>query len=223
MCLPLHVVGGVRRRPFNSLDLAVRAARLDMAEVAPPRAAWVCVQAVELLRRTEELVLDALTGLGSELHSGIRDDVDLALNGEALSRLLGDLAEVAEVGERLRGLGERLPHENLRITYADVHDGAAEDLAEGIMDESSVRLAARVLDVPAGWRALAEALLGADVRFAWRTLTPGDLLSRFRGADPHVITGLLAEADIPADASFAECDDESIARLGTALLQHVER
>jgi hypothetical protein len=185
--------------------------------------AWLSVRIAELLRRAEEMVLAGLAVLGTELSAGIKPDADVVLSSGTVASLSRTVMEVAEVGERLRDLAERLPRDELRITYGAVRDGAARDLADGIMEARTALLAARVLDVPAGWSALAEALLSTDAPSFWGAMTPTELLSRFRGANAHEVRAVLADAGIESDASFAECGDDRIAQLASALLEHVRR
>jgi hypothetical protein len=185
--------------------------------------AWICVQVADLLRSTEELVLDALTVLGSEVHAGMKQDAQVVLTDNALGELTSRLADIAEAGERLRGLAERLPQERSSISYDEARAGAAADLAEGIVEPQAVLLAARVLDVQTGWTALAEALLSADVRFAWDSITASELLGRFRGADPQVVQGVIAEAGVSPEASLADPPDDQVACLASAVLRAIQR
>jgi hypothetical protein len=184
------------------------------------RAGWTLVQISELVRRAEELLLDGITLVGPHAHAAMPAEAEIQLGADELRRAVASLTEGMEIAEQLELLAARLPDVELAAPYAAVRDAAAEDLADGIVDPRRVLLAARMLDVAHGWRALAASLAAGDVVSAWGPLTIEQLLSRFRGSDPRVVAQVLEEADLARDACFASCPPEQLAALAAGLRRH---
>lgn len=181
--------------------------------------AWALVQAAELVRAGDVLLLSALT----HLH-GVDADVE---EGEAIVLGAEEVAEIAALGDalgelagQLQTLTSLLPSGGLAVTHDDVAAGAAEDLEHGIIDPLRVALAARVLGVGAGWHALAHGLRAADTHGAWGRMTIDDVLGHFRGASEELVQNVLASAGLSSGAELANCEDWEIARLAGALEEH---
>ncbi len=183
----------------------------------PDSAAWTLVQTGELLRRADDLLLTCLRVLGPQAHAGFPEDAMLSLDVDAVEALHALLAELGDAGDRLRVLGDCLPAASLELRYEDLRDAAADDLAGGIADPGRALLAARALDLADGWPALAEALRAGDAHADWHEVTVAQLLRRFRGADAELVLGVLTEAGIGDDATFADCPPERLDRLAVTL------
>jgi hypothetical protein len=180
-------------------------------------AGWTLVQLSELVRRAEELLLDGITLLGPQAHAGMSADATIELAPLALQRVAAALSEGVEIAEQLELLAARLPTDALQAPYDAVRDAAAADVASGIVDPQRLLLAARVLDVPHGWPALAASLTAGDVVSTWGGLTVEALLGRFRGADPRVVAEVVATAGLESGARFADCPAERLAALAEGL------
>ena len=188
----------------------------DPAE-RPDGVAWTLVQTAELLREADELLLASLRMLGPEAHAGFPEDAVLTLDLDAVEAVHSLLAELGDVGDRLRVLGDCLPAAAAELRYEDLRAAAAEDLASGIADPARALLAARTLDLAEGWPALAEALRTGDAHADWHEITVARLLRRFRGATAAAVEEVLAAAGIASDATFAACPPERLDRLATVL------
>lgn len=184
------------------------------------RAGWTLVQLSELVRRAEGLLLDGITLAGPHAHAELPAGAAIEVGADALRRIAALLAEGVEIAERLELLAHQLPDAGLAVPYEAVRDAAAAELMEGIIDPRRVLLAARVLDVAHGWRALAASLAIEDVVAAWGPLSVAELLKRFRGADPQLVAGLVADAGLEPDARFAACAPEQLAALASGLRRH---
>jgi hypothetical protein len=184
-------------------------------ELAPE--IWTLVQAGALLRDADDLLLACLRITGPEVHAGFPEDAAITLDVEAVEALHELFGELADLGDRLRVLGDCLPAAPLELRYEDLRDAAAEDLASGIADPGRALLAARALDLANGWPALAEALRTGDAHADWHEIAVAQLLRRFRGAHAHLVRGALADAGIHADTTFAECPPERLDALAAAL------
>lgn len=189
----------------------------------PATEAWTLVQAGALLRRADELLLECLRALGPEAHAGFPEDGVVALGAEGVERLHELLAELADVGDQARTLGDCLPADALELRYEDLRDAAAADLAGGIAEPRRALLAARTLDLADGWPALAEALRCGDAHADWVEVGVGKLLRRFRGAGAELVERVLAEAGVEHDATFAACDPARLDALADALDAHAAR
>ncbi len=197
-----------RRRPLHR--------RGRVSELEP---AWSLLQAAELLRACDRLVLPALATLhGIDADRLVQEDRTLSADDVSALRRTGE--QLYDLVERLHLLLERLPDEAVEITHADVARAARDDLAEGVVDAARLLLAAHVLHVGQGWRALARSLRTADVHGAWECLTAGELLERFHGADAALVARALAAAELPAETPLARCDGAQLARLAAALEEH---
>lgn len=179
--------------------------------------AWAVVQLAELVLASEDGLLAALRTLSLDARASMPDDGAWVLTGADAEALRTLLTEHSDRAERLRLLAEHLPESGVSATYGDVRDGAATALADGILDPVDVRLAASVLGLAAGWKALADALASTDVRCAWTHLRTDDLLRAFRGADADVVARVLAQAEVRAEECWASLDDEAISRLAATL------
>jgi len=126
----------------------------DVADDAG-RAGWTLIQISELVRRAEELLLDGIPLVGSHAHAGMPSDVTIELGADELRRVVAALLEGVEISEQLELLAARLPGDRIDAPYDAVRDAIADDLATGIVEPRRVLLAARLLDVPTGWEALA--------------------------------------------------------------------
>ncbi len=179
--------------------------------------AWQLVQIAELMRRAEHLHLGAMRLLPSEARAELPADSSATITAAEIEQLAARAAESAEIAEQIRLLAQRLPDEDVEIAYDDVREAAAADLAQGILDHERVLVAARVLDVAAGWPALAEALRVVDIRDSWTGWTPRRMLSAFRGAGEQLVNLALQLAEIPPESDYADCTAEQLARLASAI------
>lgn len=187
------------------------------------QAGWTLVQVAELVRRAEELLLDGITLVGPHVHAGMATDATIALGAPQLRRMAAALHEGVELAEQLELLTSRLPGGAVETDYAAVCEAAAVDLAGGILDPRRVLVAARLLDFETGWRALADSLVAGDVVAAWGELTVEALLSRFRGADPHDVELVAAEAGLlEPDVPFSACPPAQLVALAGALRAHAK-
>jgi hypothetical protein len=186
-------------------------------------AAWTVVQIAELVRAGEELLLQALHHLDPDARTGMPDDGAWTLSGEDAGELRTLLIQHHEIAEHLHMLAERLPEHGVIATYGDVRDGAADALAEGILDPDLLMITAWALDVQAGWAALATSLASTDVRASWSDLEIGQLLGSFRHADRRLVRRVLDEAKIEPDAQCDELAPERAARLASVLHTYAGR
>lgn len=193
-----------------------------MSEVAEDAgwAGWTLVQLSELVRRAEELLLDGITLVGPHAHAGMPADATIELGAAELRRVATAVAEGVELAEQLDLCVARLPGAVLRAPYDAVRDAAAADLARGIGDARRVLLAARMLDLSRGWKALAACLTAGDVVSAWDGLTVETLLGRFRDADPQLVAQVAEEAGIEPGAQLAACPPAQLAALAAGLRRH---
>ncbi|HMJ03665.1 MAG TPA: hypothetical protein VK506_12020 [Conexibacter sp.] len=178
---------------------------------------WTLVQVGALLRSSDELLLECQRIIGPAAHAGFPEDAALALDVDAVETLHTALAELGDLGDRLRVLGDCLPAAPLELRYADLRDAAAEELANGVADPGRALLAARALDLAVGWRALAAGLRAGDDHADWHELTVAHLLRRFRGADASSVGAVLIDAGIDPEATFADCPPEHLDALASAL------
>ena len=178
------------------------------------------VQISELVRRAEELLLDGVTLVGPYAHAGMPAEATIELGVEELRRVAVSLIEGIEIAEQLKLLAARLPDRGIAADYDAVRDAAAADLASGIVEPRRALLAARMLDVPHGWAALAASLAAGDVVSAWGALTVETLLGRFRDADPRVVAQVATEAGLEPGTRFAACSPERLAALAAGLRRH---
>ncbi len=181
--------------------------------------AWALVQAAELVRASDALLLSALALL-HEVGPDLGEYDEVVLREDELAEIVRIGDELAELAGQLQALTEQLPRGDLQLTQADVADGAAEDLRHGIIDPMRATLAARVLPARGGWQTLAEALRSADTHAAWERLTLDDLLGHFRGATSTLVQQVLSAADLPAETRLSTCDEWDVERLAEALDQH---
>lgn len=179
--------------------------------------AWALVQLAELVRRAEQLHLAALHVLPSEAGAEIPESAIVTVSVAEVDGLAAFASEAAEIAEHVRHLAQALPDGEVRIAYPDVHEAAAAELAQGILDPERVLVAARVLDVATGWPALAEALRVVDIPAGWSGWAPRGMLSAFRGADGQLVARALALAEIPPETGFADCAAEQLGRLADAI------
>jgi hypothetical protein len=185
--------------------------------------AWDVVQIAELVRAGEERLLRALRTLNVDARVTMPEQSGWVLSGEEAEELRTVLIEHSETAEQLRALAERLPEQGVAATYVDVRDGAAAALSDGILDPAAVAMAAAVLDVRVGWRALADSLASTDVRSAWTTRGVADLLGAFRGADRRLVQSALREADIAPEERWPDLSATSTRRLAAALSTRAEQ
>jgi hypothetical protein len=193
-----------------------------MSDVAADsgRAGWTLVQISELVRRAEELLLDGITLVGPHAHAGMPSEATIELGADELGRIAAALIEGLEISEQLELLTTRLPDGGIEAPYDAVRDAVAADLASGIVEPRRVLLAARLLDIPHGWEALAASLAAGDVVSAWGALTVDELLGRFRDADPRAVAQVVEEAGLEPGARFAACPEEQLAALAAGLRRH---
>lgn len=182
------------------------------------RGGWQLIQIAELLLHIERLGGRALRILG-EVDGDLAEDASLHLSAEELAELSALGLDLAQFAERLQGLAETLPADYVEVSYPDVAAAAAQELAQGIIDAGRARLAARLLDRDAGWRALAEGLEQGDSHTAWEDTTIADLLGGFRGVDDGDARALAADAGLTADAEIARCEPDEVVRLAASLQQ----
>lgn len=179
--------------------------------------AWACVQIGDLLRRAGDEVRHATTALDLD-PVYVSPDLEHTIPGAEADQLKRMLLGIAELGEHLEHLAEKLPaDDDIRITGDDISTEAAEDLANGILDPNRALLAAEILGRQAGLGALSNALLRSEAHAAWTEVTVEDLLSRFRGVDPLLVREILSDTRLAPSVSFADLDAADAARLAAAL------
>lgn len=186
-----------------------------MTDHAAP--AWRLVEIAELVRRGEQLHLSAMSLLPSEVRAEMPEGTDTAIPAADIEQLASIAVESVEIAEQVCQLAQPLPDEDAVILYEDVREAAAADLAQGMLDHERVLVAARVLDVRAGWPALAEALRVVDIRDSWVHATPRRTLSAFRGAGRQLVTRALQLAGLSSEVAYADCTPEQLARLARAI------
>jgi hypothetical protein len=193
-----------------------------MSELASEagRSGWALVQISELVRRAEELLLDGIGLVGPHVHAAMPSDAVVELGVDEVRRATAALVEGGEISEQLELLAARLPGGGIAASYDEICDAAASDLAAGIVDPRRVLLAARLLDVPRGWTALAASLAAGDVVSAWGSLTVEALLGRFRDADPRVVAQVVEEAGLAPGTCFDACPAEQLGALAAGLRRH---
>jgi hypothetical protein len=172
--------------------------------------AWTLLQALELLRRVEEHVSAEFT-----FHKDGGEPI--VTSAATIAGLKQTAAELIDEATQLENLVERLPNAEIRVTAANVQAGASRQLAEGIIDVRTARLAASVLPVAIGWPALASALRCSDAHRFWNATTVVDLLSRFRGARPEAVDRVLQQAEVDASTQWVELAARALARLAQIL------
>jgi hypothetical protein len=184
--------------------------------------AWLVVGIAELAAVGEELLRRTLGVLDPDARASMSEDGGWVLSGSDAEELRTLLAEHGEIAERLRTLSERLPEQGVTATYADVRDGAAAVLADGILDPAALVVTASALDVRTGWVALADALASTDVRGAWTELTLVELLESFRDADRRLVTRALTDVGVEPDMPWPELSLDQTRRLARTLRAHAE-
>lgn len=178
---------------------------------------WTVVRVGEALARAEQQHLAMLRLLDRNARVTMPERARWTLGTSALAQMRELLHEQATTMELLHSLAADFPAEEVHATYPQLRDGAAGDLASGILDPDRALLAARALDTGTGWAALADALCAIDVRTLWPRLTLGELLGAFRGADRHAVRRILTEAGLTPDDAFANCPPAKLARLASVL------
>lgn len=181
---------------------------------------WTVVQISELVRRAEELLLDGIALVGPHSHAGMPSEATVELGVDEVRRVTASLVEGVEIAEQLELLAARLPGGAIVASYEEVRDAAAADLAAGIVEPRRALLAARLLDVRNGWKALAASLTAGDVVSAWGGLTIEALLGRFRDADPRVVAQVVEEAGLAPGTRFDACPSEQLVALAAELRRH---
>jgi len=185
--------------------------------------AWNVVQIAELIRASEAVLLGALRILDVDARATMPRHATWVLSAAELDDLRTMVFEHAEFAERLRLIAEQLPARELLAVYDDVAAGAAAALADGILDPTTVRLAAGALGIRQGCAALADALVSTDVRSAWSELTVAALLNAFRDVDQAVVTHLINESGVDPVLTWAAADDETIRRVVVVLRSYAEQ
>jgi hypothetical protein len=189
----------------------------DHHRVQRRRPVWAVVQIAELVRNSEELLLRALRQLDPDVRADMPDDAAWVLSGEEADELRGLLCEHRDIAEQMHMLADRIPEHGLTATYADVRDGAADALAEGILDLALLTMATRALDTRAGWTALGESLTSTDVRTSWTDLDVDQLLGSFRDVDRRLVRRVLEMAQLAPDARLDQLTDAQAQQLGDIL------
>jgi hypothetical protein len=178
-------------------------------------AAWISLQIADLLRRLEDRVLEAITAQGPDLLAS-PDTVDTAISAEETDRIKDAIDEIYDLADQLAQLGPRLPSGRIEINHREVWDGAVTALADGQVDSHDALLAARILDIPSGWAALADTLTSTDAPALW-DMTLAELLIRFRGADERLVRRAIQEAGLEPELTFSSCSPDVLARLASVL------
>ncbi len=180
---------------------------------------WILVQVADLMRSLEahtDAGLRKLTDLDGELQSGAEVTVDR----ESLGQLRDAVGEVVQRAERAEQLLDALPADPILANYQTVADAAARDLAEGILDRETARLASTLLTWRQGWPALAESLRTTDVFHAWNDTTVADVLGAFRDVSPHLVRLIATRAALAPGTELSSCTTEQIAQLAGQLERH---
>lgn len=133
--------------------------------------AWRLVQLGTLIRSVEHLQLDLITLLGPEASSDIADGTTITLSGDEVRQIADRVDQAYELTDEARALAEQLGDSLLHVTFDEVRDGAATELGDGILDPRRALLAARLLDIGTGWKALARALQESEAASAWGDTT----------------------------------------------------
>jgi hypothetical protein len=180
---------------------------------------WWLAQIAELLRRSEQHHLRALTLLNG-VDSEIDEQHTVVLTGAETAELETIGSELLGLAEQLHGLTAELPARAIEITYPSIAARAGADLAAGIIDLERARLAASLLHVHDGWPALAHALTQSDAHLAWEDTTFIEFLTSFRLAHGLLVRRVLDAERLDPDTTFADSEPQTIARLATALEEH---
>jgi hypothetical protein len=190
--------------------------------VAPSAAVQACglVRIGELVHAAEQVQLELIETLGPEACAAIPGGATIALDAGEVQRVRDGIEAAFELAEELRSLGEHLPAGELRVTAEQAGEGAAADLAGGILDLARLRLAARVLEARAGWAALAQGLRVSESVGAWGDVTVSEILLAFRDVDPRLIEVVLRDALLAPFTTFEECSAEALGRLAQVLDAH---
>ncbi len=178
---------------------------------------WRLVEIAELVRRHQQLQMEALELLPSEACAEMPQGTDTEMFAADIERLTSIANESADIAEQVRHLAQSLPDEEVEIVYGDVCEAAAADLTDGMLDHERVLVAARVLDVRRGWPALAEGLRVVDIRDSWASATPRRTLSAFRGAGRALVSRALQAGGISSDAAYIDCAPEQLSSLADAI------
>jgi hypothetical protein len=159
--------------------------------------------------------------VGLEVSASRGERATIALDRHEIERL-AERAEISrDLTDELCDLVEQLskaPH--LHVTFDDARDGAVVDFQNGILDARRVMVAARLLDRPRGFTALAGALRSSDVIGAWGSTTLDMILSAFRDVDTDLRKQVSREAHVAPDAMLAECSPDELAGLARVLEDH---
>jgi hypothetical protein len=171
------------------------------------------MRALDLLRRiaervtSEELVLQEPSG----------DAKAVVAPAATVALLKRTGSEIVDEAAQLESLVAGLPESEIRVTPASVRVGAAAQLADGTLDVRTVLLAASVLPVEEGWRALATALRTTDAHEFWSETTVADVLGRFRGTTGEGVDRVLTQAEIERSALWPDLSAHMVARLAEVL------
>ncbi len=177
--------------------------------------AWTLIQALEVLRRIGEHVSGDFV-----FHEGDGEPIVTSAASVAVLKQTG--ADLIDEATQLESLVERLPDAEVRVTAEEVQAGASRQLAEGVLDVRTARLAAGVLPVAVGWPALASALRRSDAHRFWNETTVADLLGRFRGATPEAVDRVLEQAQVGSSTLWVALAARTVARLAEILASGVD-
>lgn len=174
---------------------------------------WTCIQISALIPRATE----ALHEMGEIL--GL-DGLGRSLTGGDVAALKHAAAMAAELAERTLLLATALPAAAITVERDAVSAGAAEDLANGILEPERALLAASTLGIGDGFSSLAEALRSTEAHKGWNEVTIDELLACFDGADADRIHDVLAAAGLAANVPFEELGADDAASLAASLARH---
>lgn len=180
------------------------------------------LRVVELAEQLRTMEVTLLRARGSM--RGVDTDVVASSATEVLASEIAVMKdavdELGEQYERLVALADGVEVADAEIRLAPLQADAEAALADGVLDVDRVRILAECLTVRRGLRALATMLRTTDCHTAWGTTAIGDVLSWFRGSDTAFARRLAGLASVPAVATWADCDAETISRLATVLEDH---
>jgi hypothetical protein len=178
-------------------------------------AAFALCEAAALTTRMQALVTAVSVRLGAFAHDrGAARSLAVA----ELEQLGALSEEVAELASQVALIIDDLPLDAVRAEEWEIADAARTALADGIVDDWRVRVAASLLTAERGFPALAESLTDSDAHAYW-TARVVDVLAAFRDVDETRARQVAAIAGVHGTARFCELPPERVLELAHTLYQ----